>query len=289
MWEGTSLHRPVVGLGEWALELKGTQQIPSIPARARLPASTSPAEARWCTVRRVWEKQNETQRKGILPDASKIKTRTERRKMQARRLKDTILVSKREGVPGPHSLKALIETWWKSLSTQQRSFLLQTFDQKHKVSFLVFFIPAEKVFTADERQGVHCTISQILHCMKTHTPSASSTAEMHKDQPLGAGLTLCVLEGTKDFPLGCYPLDVWMVFKSQQPRLLFLFYLNHLKITRVVTGWIVSRYNSPVVDCTALQGACNVLWNQWPQNKNKNLRTYILTLYKSICNIKFSW
>lgn len=26
-------------------------------------------------------------------------------------------------------------------------------------------------------------------------------------------LTLCVLEGTKDFPLGCYPFDVWMIFK----------------------------------------------------------------------------
>ena len=128
-----------------------------------------------------------------------------------------------------------------------------------KSLFWFFFIPAEKVFTADERQGVHCTISQILPCVNTHIPSASSTAEMHTDQPSGAVLTLRVLEGTKDFPLGCYPLDVWMVFKSQQPRLLFLFYLNHLKITRVVTGWIVSRYNSPVVNCTALQGA----WNKW--------------------------
>ena len=125
-------------------------------------------------------------------------------------------------------------------------------------SVFFFFFFTKKVFTADETRGVHCTISRYYPGW-THTPPVSSAAKTHTDQPSGAALTLRVLEGTKDFPLGCYPLDVWMVFKSQQPCLLFLFYLNHLKITRVVTGWIVSRYNSPVVDCTALQGA----WNKW--------------------------
>jgi hypothetical protein len=66
-------------------------------------------------------------------------------------------------------------------------------------------------------------------------------------------LTFSKLEGTKDFPLGCHPLDVGVIFKCEQPRLLLLFYLNHLKITRVVTGWVVPRYYSPVFHFTAFQ------------------------------------
>lgn len=73
-------------------------------------------------------------------------------------------------------------------------------------------------------------------------------------EPEPTVLTLCVLERTEDFPLGRHPFDVGMVFEGQQPRFLFLFDLNHLKITRVVTGWVVSRNDSPVVYFTALQG-----------------------------------
>ena len=222
-----------------------------------------------------------------------------------RRLKDTVFVSEREGASGPQSLNALRGTWWKSLPTRQRSLSPSTanfhylFLSERSTKSLFGFLNScqENVHdwrnrTEEQEYSLYC-FSNSATWEYAHPPAIPSAAEMDTDQPKATVLTLRILEGTEDFPLGCYPFDVWMIFKCQQPRFLFFFYLNHLKITRVVTGWIVSRYNSPVVDCTALQGAWNkgissfgckvsieshdILCNQWPQNKSENLRTYIMT------------
>lgn len=173
--------------------------------------------------------------------------------MQIRRSsEDAVLVSACEGVSWPQSLKASRGAWGTTLPSKDRCPLLKL----------------------EEGTGDHCFSQlaslKILHItggggragshrarVETHALPSPRAAETMRTGPPSqySVLTLRELEGTEDLPLGCHPLDVGMIFKRQQPGSLLFFDLNHLEITRVVAGWIVSGYNSPVVDFTALQGA----------------------------------
>lgn len=72
-------------------------------------------------------------------------------------------------------------------------------------------------------------------------------------QPHGPSLTLRVFERSEDLPLRCHTLDVWVIFQGQYSILLLLIDLDNLKITGILAGWVVARYNPPVLNITTLQ------------------------------------